>query len=254
MFDAPPTRLDLNFRLLGFPVRVSPWFWGVTVLFGLPLANRLGPAALLLWVGCVFGSILLHELGHAVAYRWYGAWATQIVLHGFGGYARADRRPATAGRRILVALAGPGVQFALFGLLVGSHLATGWATTNEWTELLFDFLTWINLAWPVLNLLPVFPLDGGQVARELFGLARVRQAEAKTYGVGVAVAGGLAVLSLLLMANVLPPEVAARVPRVLRLGQIGVLFFGLLAWQNYQLMRAARRAYAWDDDPFRRRW
>lgn len=251
MFDVAPTPLDLRFRLLGFPVRVSPWFWLVTVLFGLPLAQLLGPAALLLWVACVFGSILLHELGHALLYRRYGAWACQIVLHGFGGYARSDHRPSTAGKRILVALAGPGVQLLLFGLLVGSELALGWARTNEWTLLLFDFLTWINLAWPILNLLPVFPLDGGQVARELFGLARVRQAEVKAFGLSVAVAGGLAAVSLLLMANVLPPAVAERVPAVLRLSQVGILFFGLLAWQNYQLMQAAKRAYSWDDGP---RW
>ncbi len=251
MFDVAPTAMDINFRVFGFPVRVSPWFWLVTVLFGLPLAQLVGPAALVVWVACVFGSILLHELGHAFLFRHYGSWSTQIVLHGFGGYARSNHRPSSAGKRILVSLAGPGVQLLFFGLLTGSELAIGWARTKEWTLLLFNFLVYINLVWPILNLLPVFPLDGGQVSRELFGLARVRQAEVKAFGLSVLVAGGLALVSILVMMNALPPAVAERVPRLLRLGEIGILMFGLLAVQNFQLMQHAKQAYSWDDGP---RW
>ncbi len=255
MFDAPPTPFDLNFRLFGFPVRVSPWFWVAALFLGWPLLRAgVGPAALAIWVACMFGSILLHELGHAVLFRWYGAWATRIVLHGFGGYAQAERQPVSRWKRIAIAFAGPGAQFALLGLLVASNRLTDWAGTNLYTVLTYSILVSINLWWPLLNLLPIWPLDGGRVCRELFFLARVPKAEVRALTVSLATAAGLFVVAVLDSMGKLPPDLADRMP--FHFNEISILFLGLFAFQSYQLLQVANRAYAWDDGPYDRggRW
>jgi Zn-dependent protease len=252
VFDAAPTPFDLNFRLLGFPVRVSPWFWGVMAMLGWPLYLAYGGPALLIWVATVFASILLHELGHAVLFRLYGAWTTQIVLHGFGGYARPDREPASRWKQIAIAAGGPGAQFLLLGVLVLSHRQSGWAETNEWALLAYEFLWFINLFWALFNLLPVWPLDGGRIARQLAFLARVPQAEVKTLALSTLTAGGLAAVAAADQLNALPPQVAEWLP--FRPSWFGVLFLGLMAYQSYELMGAARRAHAWDDRPVGGGW
>ena len=52
------TQFDLNFRLLGFPVRIHPYFWIVSALFGSSALNHFGVLYLLAWVAIVFVSIL----------------------------------------------------------------------------------------------------------------------------------------------------------------------------------------------------
>jgi Zn-dependent protease len=247
VFDAAPTPLDWHFRLLGFSVRVSPWFWLTALFLGWDLRD-LGGWAVLMWIGCMFVSILLHELGHALAYRFYGIRAVDVVLHGFGGYAQADRRPASRWRRIAVSLAGPGIQFALLGLLVVSDRSTGWRLTNEYTIVLYGLLYSINLWWPLFNLLPIWPLDGGQVTRELFFLAKVPRAEVQSLKLSLATALLLAIASVLMEFGKLPPEVAEWIP--FRFGFFGIVFMFLFAFQSYQLLQMANRAYDWDDGPY----
>ncbi|MBX9581317.1 MAG: hypothetical protein K2X87_13490, partial [Gemmataceae bacterium] len=105
------TPYDLNFRLFGFPVRVHPLFWVVTVLFGSSALRDFGPEYLLVWVVVVFVSILVHELGHAFAFRAFGTDAA-VVLYGFGGLAVPWGGVAGRWRRVAVSLAGPAAGFA----------------------------------------------------------------------------------------------------------------------------------------------
>src|SRR6516162_9943921 len=71
LMEPERTPYDLNFSILGIPVRVHPWFWLVTALFGSSTLNE-GVSYLLLWILCVFFSILIHELGHVAAYALFG--------------------------------------------------------------------------------------------------------------------------------------------------------------------------------------
>jgi stage IV sporulation protein FB len=73
----PPTRFDLRFSILGFPVRVHPLFWVIALLLGSGSGNLF---YMLLWVIGVFISILIHELGHALAFRRYGQEAEIIRI------------------------------------------------------------------------------------------------------------------------------------------------------------------------------
>jgi Zn-dependent protease len=136
----------------------------------------------------VFISILVHELGHALAFRAFGQGA-HIVIYHFGGLAipevwgrRMSLRPI---QRLVVSAAGPLAQLALAAAVVlvlrmaGREVPFPIAAVGRWLGLeggrdftspftfaLADFLLYVNVLWPLLNLVPVPPLDGGQIVRE----------------------------------------------------------------------------------------
>ena len=93
-------------------------------------------------------------------------------------------------KRIAVTLAGPGIQLLLYAFIlflsearVIPHEKDGpWLKVN----LFVGFLLFINLYWPILNLLPVFPLDGGQALRDFLGLF-LRSADKIIFGISVIV-------------------------------------------------------------------
>src|SRR5262249_7394009 len=128
-----------------------------------PLLGDNGVARLLVWIVCVFVSILLHEFGHIWMGKLFGTDG-HIVLHGFGGLAIGSNALYSPWKRILVSAAGPGIQLLLWGALLGLLLAVQPAP-GSLHPVVGEFLRqmlWINLAWPILNLLPIWPLDGGQ--------------------------------------------------------------------------------------------
>ena len=170
---------DAHFRLAGIPVRVEPVFWIIVVLFG--FRARTG-WSLAVWVLVVFVSILLHELGHAVAYRMFGARAT-ITLTAFAGLTHGPRLDGRW-RRIAVSLAGPLSALVLFGLPAmalrdgefGQQLLFDVVTGQTWQGwyLALSDLVFVNVWWSLVNLLPIRPLDGGNVMTEVVGVSRAR--------------------------------------------------------------------------------
>jgi stage IV sporulation protein FB len=211
------TSADLLFDLAGIRVRVSAWFWLAAGLLGWEVcrAFSLGDQRLLVqmlvtWIGVVFASILVHELGHAFAYRTFGQ-AAHIVLYHFGGLAIPEiwgRRHLRPFQRMLVSLAGPLAQLGLAALVVGLLKLSGYQVpfpiasvgsalgfnegrgySSPLAYAFFDFLLYVNVFWPLLNLIPVPPLDGGQIVRE--GLLAVGVADAaRIAGLLGVVAGG----------------------------------------------------------------
>lgn len=245
MFLAEPqeTAYDLRFHIAGIPVRVHPLFWLMTLVLG--AQGRDGPSVLI-WVAVVFASILIHELGHALMMRYFGEGA-RIVLYLMGGLAISDgslavrgprRRGRTPAAQVLISAAGPGAGFLLAGVTVaavfasggsvGFHLAKGvipvWdvilserLAASPYVYLLIDDLLWVSVFWGLINLLPIFPLDGGQIARELL----VQQDPWN----GMANALRLSVIAGVAMA--LCGVVVLRDPYT-------ALFFGSLAASSYQ--------------------
>lgn len=256
------TPLDLRFPLGPIPVRVGILFWVFSAIFGYINAPREGTLVvnILVWVGCVFVSILTHELGHALVYRLFGSWSA-ISLHGFGGYAEADVAPRAAWQRMLVALAGPVAGFALFGVTVAVAVVVTGVGMNVYLKNAITFMLWINLFWSLFNLLPVLPLDGGNVCRELLAVFGVRSADVIAAGVGFVVALLMAVYGALLYARLLPDAVADLLPWWIRPGSLMTIWFALFAVDNFQRMQMARRQRHYeppddyDDDtpPWRRR-
>lgn len=179
------TPYDLVFSLWGIPVRVSPWFWAISALLGISAARNdsggVDPVMMLIWIGVVFVSIVVHELGHALAARCYGhePW---ITLHGFGGLASYHSSRESLLSKILITLAGPFAGFLFAAVVVAAIRLAGHQVLfvpslipinfvgfhSDQLNLLLSYLLQVNILWGLVNLLPVYPLDGGQISRELF--------------------------------------------------------------------------------------
>lgn len=209
LFSEPThTPYDLKFTLLGIPVRVHPLFWVVAAVLG--MSGNPEPGRLLVWVGVVFVSILIHELGHALAARSYG-WQPWITLHGFGGLAsyRATYRSPAA--QILISLAGPCAGFFFAGLILVAIRASGHALYLGWPHSIlpveFDrfessnlnrlvfYLLYVNTFWGLVNLLPIWPLDGGRISQEVFTLANPREGTQMSLWLSIFVAAGAGFLA-----------------------------------------------------------
>ena len=238
----PPTRYDLHFSIAGIPVRVHPLFWLIAILFG--ASGDL--IQLPIWVFAVFVSILIHELGHALAMRLYGQ-PSRIILH-FGGLTVPEPVSWGSGwanvalrsnQEIFISLAGPGAGFLLAALVAIGVTVSGGSIITNWLfgliplpvaalmpvggrvlSLLVTMLLWVNVFWGLINLVPVYPLDGGNVARYLLIKADPVDGVRKSLWVSV-IAGGLVALAGLL---------------VLRSIYMAFLF-GLLAFQSYQSLQ-----------------
>lgn len=241
LFAEPPrTAYDLHFDLLGFRVRIHPLFWVIGILLGRPFESP--PAELFMWLAVVLVSILVHELGHALAFRRFGLDA-HIVLWTLGGLAIPQTgwgesmglggSRLTSRQQIIVSLAGPFAGFALAGLIIGIVTLTGhqFPFLNGWygmgeqlpyynlSVLIFHAL-YVNIFWGLINLLPIYPLDGGQVARELLTQNNSHEGLRQTFRLSMLAAGAMAVVGLLLMQSLFV-----------------ALLFGMLAFGSYQSLQ-----------------
>ena len=150
---------SLSFRLGKIPVRIAPAFFFMTVLLGMAWTDL---RVLVAWVAIVFVSVLLHELGHAAMGMAFGL-EPQIELHGMGGTTSwAVPRELSAARRIAISLAGPCAGFAV-AALVRFGIGRAAFPPSPFGDLVYDNLLAVNFNWGVLNLLPMLPLDGGNV-------------------------------------------------------------------------------------------
>lgn len=176
---------------------------------------------LLIWVGCVMVSILVHELGHALAFRYYGI-ESHIVLYHMGGLAiptagfsfnrAGSRRRLSHTDHIVISLAGPVLQFvsaiAVAAIALGLRifvpsaaewvdwlsplgisnpwLNEGFSVDNPWTYSIFNFYVLVSIWWPLFNLLPVYPLDGGHVVQHTAAIIRRTDGYNEAYLIGAA--------------------------------------------------------------------
>ena len=241
LFQTPPsTRFDLRFSLFRIPVRVHPLFWLIALILG----SSGDLLQILLWIVVVFVSILIHELGHALAFRRYGQ-DSQIVLHMGGGltipeavpwggsYASAAPSPM---QQIVITLAGPFAGFLLAALMIAGVILTGGSVAiglllgfipiPQLTSLpiggslvgqFISLMLWVNVFWGLVNLLPVFPLDGGQVARNVLIQYDPLDGARKSLWVSVITGGLMALAGLLLLHSIYM-----------------AFLFGFLAFQSYQ--------------------
>ena len=224
MFGIPaPTPFDLNFRLLGIPVRVSPWFWLLTFFLN-PFRERPGMLPeLLVCVICVFVSLLFHEFGHGLTARAFGA-SPEIALFGMGGLCSTAGARETFWRRLAVLAAGPSVNFAIAGL------TTLWISrmSSAPPRLLGIALLYsqqINLLWGIFNLFPIWPLDGGRMLEVVLGRVSRRSGRRWTHVVGLVAAGSLAAWF------------------VSRQEIFNALLCGMFAFTNYQMLQVLHESH-----------
>jgi len=138
-----------------------------TALFKLKFLLSLGAFMALYWnlYGAAFGVgfvalIFVHEMGHYIDIKRRGLPADMpVFLPGLGAYVRWQALGVTRATRAAVSLAGP-----LAGLLGAAVCALIWHKTGRgiWAALA-SATAWLN----ILNLIPVWILDGGQAANAL---------------------------------------------------------------------------------------
>lgn len=156
--------------------------WSWFVVAALSIMWRREHYSSLLWntaeYVALFVIVLLHEFGHALACRQVGGQANQIVLWPLGGVAFVAP-PQRPGATLWAIAAGPLVNVVLLPLAGLAVLASHWlGLDTQWPD--FHAFLWalvlINILLLVFNLLPIYPLDGGQILRSLlwFFIGRAR--------------------------------------------------------------------------------
>jgi stage IV sporulation protein FB len=250
--EPPQTPWDLNLQLFGIRVRISPFFWLGTALLGWSFAQVVATdreanlnvgLGLIMWTAIVLVSITVHEFGHVLAFRYYGIDA-DVVLYQFGGLA-VPRGSFGFGRQvrleskeqIVISGAGPAASL-LLGICVAAivHIG-GFAMANPLPFIKqLDFLEegrvpsavlwyvlnavlFVNIWWALMNLLPVYPLDGGQISRELFVLSNYQTGIRYSLILSIVVAAAVALWAFSKQDTYLG------------------LMFGMLGFSSYQILQ-----------------
>ncbi|MEO5718521.1 MAG: M50 family metallopeptidase, partial [Chthoniobacterales bacterium] len=175
------------------------WSWFLVAVYMVQKWSALFSSplwAVLLYCG-LFVLVTMHEFGHALACRQVGGQANRIVLWPLGGIAFVSP-PPRAGAMLWSIAAGPMINLLLVPIMsLAQHAAAraGWASTNADAYLVLLWLARINLGLLLFNLLPIYPLDGGQIVRALlwFPLGQIRSLFIAT---GIGFVGGAALVLL----------------------------------------------------------
>jgi len=167
------------FRFSGIQVYLH-WSWFLVAAF--EISDRASAYSSIRWnvleYLLLFFIVTLHEFGHALACRQVGGTADRIVLWPLGGVAYVSP-PPRPGATLWSIAAGPLVNLILVPILmVLTRLSQSldWAATMPNAAALLRSVLLINVGLLVFNLLPIYPLDGGQILRSLlwFPLGRAR--------------------------------------------------------------------------------
>jgi len=259
------SKYNWNFTLFGVPVCVMPSFWILCVFFSPFLSGYVGQSSwlfgLLGWSAAVLLSFLSHELGHALAARRLQGARPAIDLgigrgsrgsFVFGGVTTWTPTYGTSHKsRAIVSAAGPCA--ALIGaailLLVAALEGSSFCYRLEFGFLPVVFpadwiigiksaspirmafayfvygFVWISVFWSFVNLVPIFPLDGGQVLTSL--LVSKNGAKGALQGLKISIACGIIVALLFLSEGSL----------------FAAFFFFYLAYQNYQTLKYSGSTY-----------
>jgi Zn-dependent protease len=216
------------FRLAGIDVFLH-WSWFLVAAFEISNRTRSysSPAWNVLEYLALFLIVMLHEYGHALACRQVGGTANQIVLWPLGGVAYVNP-PSRPGATLWSIAAGPLVNVALLvivsplGLMLDRSL--GLAQTAPDAHAFLRAFLFINLALLIFNLLPVYPLDGGQILRSLLWFV-VGRAHSLMAAVVIGFAG---VAGLLFLAGYM---------RSVRVGAVAI-FILLSCWSGLRQAQA----------------
>jgi len=189
------------FRVAGIDLYLH-WTWFLVAYYA--INQRVGRYTSPVWnvleYLALFAIVLMHEFGHSLACRQVGGRADQIVLWPLGGVAYVDP-PDRPGAMLWSLAAGPLVNVALLPVLYLVNVLA--RTTGVFDAVpdaypLLNSITAINLVLLIFNLLPIYPLDGGQILRSLLWFV-VGRAWSMTIATGLGLVGvvGLVVLAVL---------------------------------------------------------
>lgn len=195
------------FRFSGIQVYLHfSWFIVAAYQLTQRLNNYQAPIFAVYEYLALFAIVLLHEFGHALACRQTGGSADHIVLWPLGGIAFVNppRRP---GAVLWSIAAGPLVNVALIPVLELLWIFAGnagWFDSVPDTFRLIGTIRGINLILLIFNLLPVYPLDGGQILQALlwFPLGEIRSLQIASV---IGLVGAVVLAALALVSGVMQP-------------------------------------------------
>lgn len=199
------------FRIFDIQLAVHASFFLLLAYYGYEgwlESGAIGMALNVVLIILFFTCVILHELGHSLTARRYGVNVPRILLLPIGGMAEFDRIPRKPSEELLITIAGPAVNFVIFGVLtfmVG--LPPGFPFDPQFEESVVgvcQLLLFWNLIMGTFNLLPVFPMDGGRILRAL--LARRLSYLRATWwasSIGRVLALSFAVIAVVYFDNVL---------------------------------------------------
>jgi Zn-dependent protease len=173
------------FRLAGVDIFLH-WSWFLIAI--IEIESRKGRYSSVTWnvleYLALFLIVLMHEFGHALACRQVGGTANRIMLWPLGGVAYVNP-PQRPGATLWSIAAGPLVNVALLPVLVAAYVLSrmlGWQHSMHDAYLFVWSIMGINFGLLVFNLLPIYPLDGGQILRSLlwYVVGRARSLVAAT--------------------------------------------------------------------------
>ena len=145
---------------------------------------------------------------------------TEIVLQAFGGFATYPRNRFNRKQDFLVTAAGPAIQLVLAAIIFAIQHNLSEDIAKTMGGYFLSVLSWISLIWAIFNLMPVFPLDGGQLLNAVLGPKR----KTATHTIGIIVAIVLGALAI-------------------KYGFIfAALFMGYFAYQNFQILKGPDQA------------
>lgn len=208
------------------PIVIHPFFWILAAFIG--WINAQGSLmGMLIWIGIIFVSVLFHEYGHALTSVLFKQKA-RIQLVALGGVTSYEGPKLTFLKQFFIVFNGPLFGFFLF-------LGATFLLKLDWSgsPIVYSILKMTqvaNLFWTVVNLLPVLPLDGGQLLRI------VLEANFGVKGFKASLLIG-AIISVLF----------SFVFFVIQFYLAGALFF-LFAFQSFDLWRKSRIVNAGDRD------
>ncbi len=164
------------FKLAGITVYIH-WAWFLAFIYFTSRPHQYSNYGWnALEILALFAIVLTHEFGHQLACRSVGGQTHDIVLWPLGGvaYVTPPQRP---GAQLWSIAAGPLVNVVLipvFSVLVFASSHLGWPDTHPDADEFLRNVWLINLVLLIFNMMPVYPLDGGQILRSLlwFGFGR----------------------------------------------------------------------------------
>jgi stage IV sporulation protein FB len=199
------------------PITIHTAFWIFAAIIG--FFNSLSLTGTIIWVGIIFVSVLVHELGHAFTALLFGQ-RPRIELVALGGLTYHEGEKLPFWKQFFIALDGPVFGFLLF-VLATIFLQFPSFSQGKTGEVLSLFQK-VNLFWTILNLVPVMPLDGGQLLRVVLeGIFGIRGFKYSLI-VGMTIAVGMSLFFFLLQYFL-----------------VGAIFF-LLAYQSYESWKQSK--------------
>ncbi|MBI5272529.1 MAG: M50 family metallopeptidase [Chlamydiia bacterium] len=207
------------------PITIHPFFWLFAAFIGwIYTASFMG---IVVWVGIIFFSVLIHEFGHALTALFFGQ-KPQIQLVALGGVTSYEGKNLRFWQQFLITFNGPLFGFFLFlfaSLLLQCNLSA-WPTVQG----ILKATQMANLFWTIVNLLPVIPLDGGQLLRIVLEASFGLKGFKASLLIGAIVAALIAFYFLIQSAFL-----------------VGAIFF-LFAFQSFDSWRKSRYASRSDRD------